>query len=49
MPRHVLGFSLAKANAQPELSLEYCKDYTSKQTVRPHNHLACMGPASVVC
>ncbi len=39
----MLGFSLAKANAQPELSLEYCKDYTSKQTVRPHKHLTLGG------
>jgi hypothetical protein len=31
--RHVLGFSLSKAQAQPELSLEYYKDYTNKQTI----------------
>lgn len=39
----MLGFSLSKANAQPELSLEYCKDYTSKQTVRPHHFLHAWG------
>jgi hypothetical protein len=32
--RHVLGFSLSNAHTQPELTLEYFKDYTGKQTVR---------------